>query len=335
MQEPKPFSKGARVLFIGDSITCNGTFMAHIQEYYRSHFPEDKVKCFNAGVSGGTVGTSALRYLEKDLADFSPTHAVITLGVNDVGYGGENLYGDEHKTRERAKTNEIYFQGMERLADTLTDRGISLTFCTPTPVDGGRAPDAPGTKRVMAALSGYACFCRGLAMKYGAGVVDFHTAMMHFSLEMQKDDPKFTLYWDDRVHPTPELGHVVMALTFLRAQGFTDIPEPTPEAYRRGEFQLTLSEANEERRKIENMTRFVRCADYLIVGDLWQAPFEERMEPIRAFLKKVEAGEPHNAYIANLAREYGNFAPKEEELLARLRVLTDALYEKRHDGRHR
>ena len=110
MQEPKPFPKGARVLFIGDSITCNGTFMAHIQEYYRTHFPEREVKCFNAGVSGGTVGSSALRYLEKDLRDFSPTHAVITLGVNDVHYGGDTLYGDDHKTREGPKPTKFIFR---------------------------------------------------------------------------------------------------------------------------------------------------------------------------------------------------------------------------------
>ena len=154
MQEPKRFPRGARVLFIGDSITCKGTFIAHIQDYYRSHFPEDKVKCFNAGVSGGTVKKSALPYLEKDLADYSPTHAVIMLGMNDIWDG----------------TCKDYFEGMEELADKLYARGISVTFCTPTPIDSGRAPHEENVVRSADKLTGFGYFCRGLAMKYGAPV---------------------------------------------------------------------------------------------------------------------------------------------------------------------
>ncbi len=44
MRNPERFPRGARVMFIGDSITHNGMFLAHIQEYYRTHFPEDGVK---------------------------------------------------------------------------------------------------------------------------------------------------------------------------------------------------------------------------------------------------------------------------------------------------
>jgi len=83
MKAPQRFPRDARVMFIGDSITCNGTFLAHIQEYYRTHFPEDKVKIYNAGVSGGNVCDSALRYLEGDLAFFAPTHAVLMIGMNE------------------------------------------------------------------------------------------------------------------------------------------------------------------------------------------------------------------------------------------------------------
>ena len=312
MKQPTRFPRGARVLFIGDSITCKGAFIAHIQEYYRSHFPEDRVKCFNAGVSGGTVKKSALPYFEKDMRDYAPTHAVIMLGMNDIWDG----------------TLEDYFSGMEELADKLYARGIPVIFCTPTPIDSGRAPDAPGMKRSADKLTGFGYFCCGLATKYGAPVVDFNGVMTDFLTEMQKKDPRFTLHWDDRVHPTPELGHVVMALAFLRAQGFTDIPEPTPCAYENGEYTLTLSGENTARYEEEQIVRCVRCADYLVVGrELWNAPFEERMKPINDFLARVERGEPHNGYVASLARSYAEFAPCEEEHIKRLLALTDALYE--------
>ena len=312
MQEPKRFPKNARVLFIGDSITCNGTFLSHIQEYYRTHFPEDKVKCFNAGVSGGTVKKSALFYFEKDMKDYSPTHAVVMLGMNDLW---EPL--------------EDYFEGMDTLLQMLYARGIPVTLCTPSPYDGGRAPETVSTRRTADKLTGFGYFCRGLAMKYGASVVDINGVMTDFLDAMQKKEPSFTLHWDDRVHPTPELGHVVMALAFLRAQGFTDIPAPTAEAYEAGEYAaLTLCKENCARHDKEQIVRCVRCADYLVVGkELWGKPFEERMQPIREFLKKVEAGEPHNGYVANLARAYDGFAPKEEEHISDLLVLTDALYQ--------
>lgn len=311
MQEPKRFPRGARVIFIGDSITCKGTFIAHIQDYYRTRFPADKVKCFNAGVSGGTVKKSALPYLEKDLSDYEPTHAVIMLGMND-----------------RTEPQEDYFLGMEELAEKLHARGISMIFCTPTPIDSGRAPREPETVRAADKLTGFGYFCRGLAMKYGAPVVDFNGIMTAFLAYMQAKNPNFTLHWQDRIHPTPELGHVVMALAFLRAQGFTDIPEPTAEAYEKGNYRLFLSEKNQKRYDKEQIVRLVRCADYLVVGHgLWKAPFEERMKPVTACLEKAAAGEEKNAYIETLAREYERFAPAEEEHIADLLALTDALYE--------
>ncbi len=311
MQAVPKFPRGARVIFIGDSITCKGTFIAHIQDYYLSHFPEDKVKCFNAGISGGTVKKSALPFLERDLKDYDPTHAVIMLGMNDLG-----------------QPLEHYFEGMEELADRLYARGISVIFCTPTPIDSGRAPHEPGVVRSADRLTGFGYFCYGLAKKYGAPVVDMNAVMTEFLVHMQKKNPNFTLHWQDRIHPTPELGHVVMALAFLHAQGFTDIPEPTAEAYEKGDYRLFLSEKNQRRYDKEQIVRYVRCADFLVVGEtLWNAPFEKKMEPVREYLRRAEKGEELNAYILSLAREYGKFAPQESEHIKDLLSLTDALYD--------
>ena len=47
------FPNGARVCFIGDSITHNNLFLAHIVAYYREHFKDSKVKFYNCGVSCG------------------------------------------------------------------------------------------------------------------------------------------------------------------------------------------------------------------------------------------------------------------------------------------
>ena len=119
-----------------------------------------------------------------------------------------------------------------------------------------------------------------------------------------------------------------MALAFLEAQGFTDIPKPTAEAYEKGDYRLFLSEKNQARYDKEQIVRYVRCADYLVVGEeLWNAPLEERMKPIAEYLKRADAGEQLNGYVVNLAREYGRFAPHEREHISDLLALTDALYD--------
>ncbi len=323
MRNPERFPRGARVLFIGDSITRNGTFIAYIQEYYRTHFPEDRVKLYNAGVSGGTVHESALRYLEADLARFEPTHAVLMLGMNDIWRG---LYMTaEHQTDTKVTRNRIYFEGVATLAEKLYERGIPLIFCTPTPFDDEMACEAAAGKNLAMALTGYGQYCIGLAEKYGAPVVDFNSAMTHFNREMQKKNAAFSLIGPDRVHPTAE-GHAFMASVFLRAQGFTDLPETTVEAYERDGISLSLSPLNAQKHELEQKLSVLRSAVYFSMGDRWNAPFEERISVARAYLAENKDKEGAHPFIIGSVEEYIQNAAHEEEYAASLLRLTDALY---------
>ena len=82
------FPDHARVVFIGDSITCGGIWIAHIYDYYLRHFPKSDIRMYNAGISGGST-TSALEYYDRGNGEnYKPTHAVIMLGMNDVAYYG-------------------------------------------------------------------------------------------------------------------------------------------------------------------------------------------------------------------------------------------------------
>lgn len=324
MKAPERFPRGARVLFIGDSITYNGTFIAHVQEYYRNRFPEDKIKCYNAGVAGGNVHESALRYLEKDLELFSPTHVVLMIGMNDVW---RHLYMNpaEHCTAAKTQRNDRYFEGVSLLAEKLYARGISMTFCTPTPFDDEMACETPAGKNLAMALTGYGHFCIGLAEKYGAGVVDFNSEMTHFNREMQKKDPAFSLCNADRVHPSDGLGHTFMALVFLRAQGFTDLPAPTVENYEKGLLELSLSEDNKKRHETEHFVRVVRTAAFFALGEDWQKPLAERLAIMERYVaegKKNEASRP----IACFVEDHLKDMDKEEEKTAEMLALTDALY---------
>ena len=325
MKAPERFPRGARVMFIGESITCAGMFIAHVQEYYRKHFPEDKIKLYNAGVSGGNVHGSALRYFDADMEFFKPTHAVIMIGMNDI-WRGHYMNAQEHYTDIKAERNRIYFEGVALLAEKLYARGVSVTFCTPTPFDDEMACETPAGKNLAMALTGYGHFCIGLAEKYGAGVVDFNSALTHFNREMQKKDPAFSLCNADRVHPS-ELGHVFMALVFLRAQGFTELPEPTVENYEKGLLELSLSEDNAKRREMERCARALRNGVYFCAGDKWDAPLEERVALLEAFVEENKDSTTVNPYIYNCAKEYLANVGEEERYKAELLALTDALYE--------
>lgn len=323
MRKPKRFAPLSRVMFIGDSITCNGRFIAHIQDYYLSHFPEDKVKLYNAGVSGGNVHGSALRYLEADLALFRPTEAVLMIGMNDIWRG--HYMADEHYTDIKTERNNIYFEGVAKLAEELYARGIPLTFCTPTPFDDEMACDVPAGKNLAMALTGYGHFCAGLAEKYGAPVVDFNSAMTYFNRELQKKDTAASLIGPDRVHPT-EAGHAFMASVFLSAQGFTDVPATTIEAYEKGEITFAFSDANAQRYATEQNFKKVRNAAYFALGDAWQKSLDERLAFAQNYIEVNKAKPDANQYILSCVEDYLVYAPEEENYKKDLLRLTDALY---------
>ena len=70
------FPDHARVVFIGDSITAAGTWIAHIYDHYLRNFPDSDIRIFNTGISGGST-VSALKYFEENIMVYKPTHAVI------------------------------------------------------------------------------------------------------------------------------------------------------------------------------------------------------------------------------------------------------------------
>lgn len=316
------FPAGARVMFLGDSITHNGAAMARIQDYYAEKFPEDKVKFYNAGISGG--GTpSARRYLDLDLALFRPTHVVVMLGMNDIWRGLYWTPGNQIRTMD--ERNTAYFDGMKEICDRLAARGIRIVLCTPTPFDDRMEAEIEAGRDLSQALAGYGFFCRGLAVAYDAPVVDYSTEMTSFNRDLQEIDPKASLIGSgDRVHPTPG-GQAFMAKVFLRAQGF-DVALPTAEEYLKDAPLPELSAKNAVRWECENLCRNLRATEYFLTGDKWDAPAEEKYALIKAFAEKPEPG-PHAEYFTRLANQYLENGAEAEAHNARLLALTDALYD--------
>ena len=125
------FTKDSVVCFLGDSITQNGTWIRRIYDYYRL---EQKIPCkiFNCGVGGDQASKGRFRLYETVFCN-NPTHVVIAFGMNDVGY---NTYTQEPLSdtavmdRRRKLDTSIAFQ--RAIAAQCINRGIQVTFCTPT-----------------------------------------------------------------------------------------------------------------------------------------------------------------------------------------------------------
>ncbi len=213
------FKKGDRVCLIGDSIT-GGAYCGTIILFYVLRFPDARVEFANCGLSGDESG-GALRRFDWDIAVHKPTVSTIMFGMNDTHHKdyGEDKGGEEFQARRR-KSLDDYASNMDVLARRLTEAGSRVIFITPSMYDQTGSQKVKSLVGVNDALAECGEIERGLAGRYHAAVVDFNGTMTRLNAEWQAKDPDFTLVGPDRVHPG-EVGHMVMAYLFLKAQNLS------------------------------------------------------------------------------------------------------------------
>lgn len=218
----KRFPDGARVCFLGDSITAHNKHVARIADYYEKNFPDSGIRFFNCGVSGGTL-ESLLTYFDDDTRRRRPTHAVIMLAVNDSGcwYLDELPRGAERTAALRARF-EAYQNNLEAITRRLTGMGVAITLCTPVPYAEYEPNEGKGLPGCYALVAAYAEYVREFARAKNYPLCDIHR---YITEEMQNH----VLFGPDRTHPN-DLGHYCMAKCFLAFQGLTIGGfEPLPE----------------------------------------------------------------------------------------------------------
>lgn len=236
----KQFQDGDVVCFLGDSITHGGRYPFYILEYYATRYPNRKLLFHNCGISGDSA-IGALRRLDWDLLNRKPNKTTIMLGMNDVNRG---LYGKKNPDKKnlfmRTKAIRLHKKNMVKITDELKKKNIEIIYITPSPYDQTSAIKRENLYGVNEALLECTKFCRDLAVKNNAGLVDFHTAMTELNLVHQKTNPNFTLIGRDRVHPG-KTGHFVMAYLFLKAQSVSSVVSSLKLDYKDGKL---LSEKN-------------------------------------------------------------------------------------------
>ena len=284
------FPKGARVCFIGDSITHNNLFLAHIVAYYKERFGDSKVEFYNCGISGGTL-TTTLNSFDEDKLPHNPTHAVIMIGINDSARWALPFVGEEKYTILKSSF-EAYKENLKKLCDKLEDMGAKITLCTPTPYAEYIESDEPVLRGGSALLQAYADYIREFAKEMGYPVCDYHD---YFTRVMQTE----TIYNPDRVHPT-DRGQYYMAKCFLKFQG-----------YNLGK-EKELPEDIKKWHKVVGLVRNTIATEHFILNDDFTTTQQQRFDAIKDYLENEQTG-PYVNYFKELSKQYQDIKPKQQE----------------------
>ncbi len=280
------FPDGARVCFVGDSITHRGLYIARIASHYRKHFPDSNVEFYDCGISGGNLGNS-IKIYNEDTAIYEPTHIVLMIGVNDSKRNllAEPASAERYEELYLAYNN--YAKNLERFYQMTNELGIKLILCTPVPCNEYRADESKRLPGTYALIQGYAQFVKDFAKAHNVPLCDYHSPMTE---AMQKED----IYAPDGVHPN-ERGHYIMAKTFLSSQGLT-IDEEAP-------LPADINEWYEVVLKL----RGVIATEYFMVPNYTELTDAERIEIVHKRLAEAEAGADlgvHTKYFTELMRAY-------------------------------
>lgn len=189
--EKKPLRKGERIVFFGDSITAGGAgpngFITMIRSSLEKKYPELKIECLGAGVSGNRVPDLQER-VDKDVVAKNPTIVVIYIGINDVWRGQTDP--------ARGTAPDRFTAGLEEVVSKVQAGGARVILCTPTVIGekkhGGNSPDVK--------LDQYADLSRSLAKQRNLQLCDLRKAFVDYIALHNPEDKEKGILTSDQVH---------------------------------------------------------------------------------------------------------------------------------------
>ncbi len=214
-QSVKPFKKGDRVVFLGNSITDSGHYHSYIWLFYMTRFPNMPITVINAGVGGDTAAEMYKR-LDGDVLSKNPTVIVNTFGMNDSGYEGYNLDDSIQFGNKKYEDCVSNFSKIEKKLKENPKIDIVLMGGSPYDETVKIANNTPFHNKNKA-MQRIVKFQKEAANKNRWGFVDLNNPMTKLNEKYQLIDSTFTLSGADRIHPGND-GHMVMAYYFLKGQ---------------------------------------------------------------------------------------------------------------------
>lgn len=223
---------GARVLFIGDSVTDGGWgnsagealpssqrnlgdwnhlfghgYMYLCAAHYMGHEPEKELQFYNRGIGGNTLQNLIDRW-QEDCLDLYPDVLSVLVGTNDIHY-----WIDE------AGEAEFDFQDWENRYRALVERtqaecpGVRMVLCTPFVVQAGWSGEAATFPRRETAVRRLAQIVMQIAEDNGLTCVRFDRVFETLP-QLYPSIPLNHWSWDG-IHPTPA-GHQRMADEWIK-----------------------------------------------------------------------------------------------------------------------
>lgn len=200
-----------RILFLGDSITASGQYIASVDAWLAMNHPKQVgfPKLINCGLPSETVsglseeGHAGGQFPRPDLAErldrvlkeVKPDLVIACYGINC------GIYQAFDETRFSK-----YQQGMKRLKEAVEKAGAKFVVMTPPFYDDQRSPkNGFSYNEVLDRYSAWLLEQQANAWT----VIDLHGPMTKAVAEKRKTDPQFTMQ-PDGVHPN-EAGHWFIA----------------------------------------------------------------------------------------------------------------------------
>jgi lysophospholipase L1-like esterase len=177
--------KGDRIVFLGDSITQDGTteggFQTLLAALLREKHTGLGIELINAGVSGDKV-TDLQSRLDKDVLARKPAVVVIHIGINDVWRGKDGTPRDRYEA------------GLRDLLARIGKQGAQVVLCTPGVI--GEKKNNSFDKQ----LDDYAAVVRDVACAGKVPVCDLRKAFVAHLAKNNPDDQAENILTKDGVH---------------------------------------------------------------------------------------------------------------------------------------
>ena len=225
----EPFKDGDTVVFFGDSITHGGFYHEYVTDFYRTRYPEAKIRFVNSGI-GGDTAKGALPRIAVDVAEYNPTWVGFHFGMNDIDRGAYTATPSARQLIRADAAQKGYRRNLDALITAVrkTVPDARHVYFTPTIYDDTAEPtnippgatgwavvNQVGCNAGLALMAGHVLAAAG---RDGAMGVDWYTPLERWLMARRPTDPHYMLTRWDRVHPGA-LGHAIMAWCFLKAQG--------------------------------------------------------------------------------------------------------------------
>ncbi|MFQ5504298.1 MAG: SGNH/GDSL hydrolase family protein [Planctomycetota bacterium] len=208
--DPGAFRDGARILWLGDSITHACRYTRYLEDYAFTRYPRRRIAFANAGVNGDTSADVLLRF-DADVAYWKPTRVFVCLGMNDAGFSPF--------VPEMFKAFQLR---MGEILDRIRKLGASCVLMTPPPVDtsmpvryGVQVPPIhSGYNHVLAR---YGEWLQDTARQRRLSFVDLLGPMTSFTRRLRLENPGASLS-PDGIHPGA-VGSALIAMEILDRLG--------------------------------------------------------------------------------------------------------------------